>query len=211
VVELEKKRDCKRELKEYYGPSSVAPEIVNIPAFKYLMVDGIGMDFENGASQDAIQALFGVAYKAKFMLKREQGIDYGVMPLEGLWWSDDMGDFINGNREQWRWTYMIMQPEFVTADIIQAAMQAVKASKKSNSLDLMRFESFHEGLAAQILHIGPFAEEHPNIMKIHRFIAENEGVLDGKHHEIYLSDFRKTDPSRLKTVLRQPFVGKAQC
>jgi hypothetical protein len=201
------KLDLKRELKEYYSPSANGPVIVNVPSFKYLMIDGIGMDFD-GESQKAIQALFGVAYKVKFMLKKEQGTDFVIMPLEGLWWAEDMNDFVNGNREKWQWTYMIMQPEFVTVDIVQAAIKEVKAAKKDNTVDLLRFEKYHEGLSAQMMHNGSFSEEHPNIMKIHRLIEENGGIFDDnklKHHEIYLSDFRKTAPEKLKTVLRQPF------
>jgi hypothetical protein len=205
---MEQKIDLKLELKKYYNPSAKTPEILEVPSFKYLMIDGISMDFGNEDSQNAIQALFGVSYKVKFTLKKEQGLDYGVMPLEGLWWADDLNDFINGNRDKWQWTYMIMQPEFVASDLIQAAMKEVKKSKGLKTVDLLRLEDYEEGLTAQIMHIGPFSEEHPNIMKIHRFIKESGGTFDGKiqkHHEIYLSDFRKTAPEKLKTVLRQPF------
>jgi hypothetical protein len=207
---MDKKLDLKRELKKYYNPSSSVPEIVDVPNFKYLMIDGIGMDFENGDSQNAIQALFGVSFKIKFMLKRTQGIDYVVMPLEGLWWSDDLNDFVNGNRDKWRWTYMIMQPEFVTADLVQAALKEVKKSKANKLLDQLRFEDYQEGLSAQMMHNGPFSEEHPYIMEIHRLIKESGGNLmetTKKHHEIYLSDFRKTEPEKLRTILRQPFCN----
>jgi hypothetical protein len=131
------------------------------------------------------------------------------MPLEGLWWADDMNDFVNGNRDKWRWTFMIMQPDFITVDIVEAAIQEVKKSKGSQALDLLRFEDYQEGLATQMMHIGPFSEEHQNIMKIHHIIEESGGTFDGKlqkHHEIYLSDFRKTVSEKLKTVLRQPFT-----
>jgi hypothetical protein len=205
---MEKKLDYKREYKEYYSPSSSVPEIVDVPSFKFLMIDGIGMNFENGDSQSAIQALFGVSFKVKFLAKKLQGIDYVVMPLEGLWWADDLDDFVNGNREKWQWTYMIMQPEFITAELVQAAIKEIKKSKENAAVDRLRFEDYQEGLSAQIMHNGPFAEEHPNIMKIRQLIQGNGGTFNGgfqKHHEIYLSDFRKTAPEKLRTILRQPF------
>jgi hypothetical protein len=202
------KIDLKKKYRQFYHPSSTAPEIVDIPEFQYLMIDGIGMDFGNETSQDAIQALFGVAFKIKFLSKEERGIDYGVMPLEGLWWADDMNDFINGNRVKWRWTYMIMQPEFVTSDLLRAAIEEVKKSKTNTALERLRLEGYPEGISAQIMHIGSFAKEHPNIMKVHQFIEDNQGTFEDrrrKHHEIYLSDFRKTAPGKMKTILRQPF------
>ncbi|HBF37286.1 MAG TPA: hypothetical protein DDW50_08185 [Firmicutes bacterium] len=205
---MEKKLDLKHEFKRYYHPAAGAPEIVDIPGFQFLMIDGLGMDFENGDSQNAIQALFAVSFKVKFLARKAQGTDYVVMPLEGLWWADDPNDFIKDNRERWCWTYMILQPEWITADLIHTAIQEVKKSKANPLVEHLRLENYHEGLSSQIMHIGPFAGEHPNIMKIHQLIAENGGSFDGKtekHHEIYLSDFRKTAPEKLKTVLRQPF------
>jgi hypothetical protein len=199
------KLDYKKEYKSYYNPSPKIPEILEIPDFKFLMIDGTGM---KESFQNAIQALFGVSFKAKFVMKKEQGLDYVVMPLEGLWWADDMDDFMSGNKEKWNWTLMIMQPDFVTPEIIQASIQEAKKGESRDALDLLRLENYAEGLSAQILHVGSFSEEHPNIMRIHELIAENGGKFDGKrqkHHEIYLSDFRKTAPEKLRTVLRQPF------
>jgi hypothetical protein len=198
------KIDLKKEYKAFYNPSSQKPEIVTVPQFQFLMIDGRGApgcaDF-----QKAIEALFGVSYKAKFACKKAPGMDYVVMPLEGLWWADDLNDFMAGNRDEWRWTLMMMQPDFVTADIIQTAIRSAKDNDTNPALDQLRFESFQEGLSAQILHIGPFADEHPNIVKLHELIKSTGGALIQKHHEIYLSDFRKTAPEKLKTVLRQPF------
>ncbi|HBE77798.1 MAG TPA: hypothetical protein DDW65_08430 [Firmicutes bacterium] len=208
------KTDLKKKYRQFYNPSSITPAIVDIPEFQYLMIDGIGMDFGDETSQDAIQALFGVAFKIKFLSKKERGIDYVVMPLEGLWWAEDMNDFINGNRDKWCWTYMIMQPEFVASDLMRAAIEEVKKSKTNKALERLRLEGYQEGISAQIMHIGPFAEEHPNIMKVHQFIEDNQGTLEDKrrkHHEIYLSDFRKTAPEKMKTILRQPFQYKGYC
>ena len=205
---MEKKLDLKRELKKYYHPSVSTPEVVEVPSFQFLMINGVGMDFDKGDSQDAIQALFSVSYKVKFLAKKTLGIDYVVMPLEGLWWADDLNDFVNGNRDKWCWTYMVMQPEFVTADLVGAAIDDVTKSKDLKAARQLRLEDYQEGLSAQIMHIGPFADEHPNILKIHQLIEDDHGTFDGKkqkHHEIYLSDFRKIAPEKMKTVLRQPF------
>jgi hypothetical protein len=205
---MDKKLDLKRELKKFYNPSPGISEIIEVPRFQFLMIDGMGMDFEKGDSQTAIEALFSVSYKVKFLAKKTLGLDYVVMPLEGLWWADDLNDFVNGNRDKWRWTYMIMQPEFVTIDLVGAVIDDVVKSKDLKTARQLRLEDYQEGLSAQIMHIGPFADEHPNIMKIHQLIEDNHGTFDGKkqkHHEIYLSDFRKVAPEKMKTILRQPF------
>lgn len=201
------KIDLKKEYKAFYNPSPQKPEIVTVPQFQFLMIDGCGAPGCE-AFQKSIEALYGVSYKAKFACKKAPGMDYVVMPLEGLWWADDFNDFMAGNRDQWRWTLMMMQPDFVTVDIIQAAIKMAKENEPNPVLDQLRFETYAEGLSAQILHTGPFADEHPNIMKLHELIASTGGTFDEKaykHHEIYLSDFRKTAPEKLKTVLRQPF------
>jgi hypothetical protein len=138
--------------------------------------------------------------------KGNAGVDYAVMPLEGLWWADDMSRFSTSDKDAWKWTMMIMQPEFVTVEQFEEAKGQVEKKKGSlTALAGIRFEAFREGRAAQILHVGPFADEGPNIEKIHRFIEELGHERTGKHHEIYLSDPRRTAPERLKTVIRQPF------
>ena len=126
------------------------------------------------------------------------------MPLEGLWWADNMAEFSIERKADWKWTAMIMQPEYVTRDRLNAAMEQVKKKKNPSALSKLRFDSYHESQAAQIMHIGPFAEEGPTIEKIHQFIVDNKYELSGKHHEIYLSDFRRAAPEKLKTVIRQP-------
>ena len=138
--------------------------------------------------------------------KGASGIDYGVLPLEGLWWADDMSQFITGNKETWKWTLMIMQPEFVTTKLFNEAVEQVRKKKNPAALAKVRFESYPEGKAAQIMHLGPFSEEGPTIEKVHRFIEENGFKRTGKHHEIYLSDIRKAAPEKWKTVVRQPMT-----
>lgn len=199
------KRDLKRELGALYMPSAHHVTAVDVPRMSFLMIDGHGDPNTSRAYSDAVEALFSVSYRLKFAIKKGPlGIDYGVMPLEGLWWADEMTDFVSGERSRWQWTMMIMQPPFVTADMVEEAMAATRAKKDLVALGLMRFEEFEEGPAAQILHVGPFTGEGPTIERVHAFIRESGHALAGKHHEIYLSDIRKADPAKWKTVIRQP-------
>lgn len=144
------------------------------------------------------------------MFKRgESAIDYGVMPLEGLWWADDMSDFVNDNKENWQWTMMIMQPELISVDDVKLAVSQInekKGNKAPVALERVRFESFTEGPCAQILHVGPFSEEGPTVEKVHSYIEESGKNLSGKHHEIYLTDIRRAAPENWKTVIRQPMA-----
>jgi hypothetical protein len=205
---MENKVDLKKQYKQFYNPSSKEPVMLDIPQFQYLTIEGQGTT-KSESFQEAIKALFSVSYKTKFIIKKEKSVDYGVMPLEGLWWADDMNDFINDNRSEWKWILMIMQPGFVEADTIQSVIELLSKKEGYGSLKKLKLQSFTEGHAAQIMHIGPFSEEHENIMKLHRLIEMNHFKFDGKmqkHHEIYLSDFRKVAPEKMKTILRQPFI-----
>lgn len=199
------KIDFKKQLKHLYGPSDKKVEIVEVPQMNFLMIDGEGDPNTSKSFSDAVEALYPISYTLKFMVKNgEIGIDYGVLPLEALWWADDMSAFTTGNKDAWKWTVMIMQPEFITTKMFEKAMDKVERKKKPVSLPLVRFETFKEGKAAQILHIGLFSEEGPTIRKVHEFIKEAGGSLSGKHHEIYLSDIRKATPEKWKTLIRQP-------
>ncbi|WP_457593969.1 GyrI-like domain-containing protein [Hydrogenimonas sp.] len=199
------KIDYKKELKHLYMPSAKKVEVVDVPTMNFLMIDGEGDPNRSESFQDAIEVLYPLSYTLKFMVKKgEIGIDYRVMPLEGLWWADDMSSFSAGNKDEWKWTLMIMQPDFITKAMVQEAMEEVKTKKDPVSLPMVRFESFSEGKAAQIMHIGPFSEEGPTIEKVHSFIEENGSRRRGRHHEIYLSDMRRTAPEKWKTIIRQP-------
>ncbi|MFB0551290.1 MAG: GyrI-like domain-containing protein, partial [Nitrososphaeria archaeon] len=180
------------------------PVTVDVPEMNFLMVDGKGDPNTSQEYKDAIEALYPVSYALKFMVKRREGSDYVVMPREGLWWADDVTEFTMENKDAWKWTSMIMQPERVTEDLVQEAFDQVENKRGPPALSRMRFESFHEGLSAQITHIGPFSAEGPTIEKLHNFIKENGYELRGKHHEIYLSDPRRAKPEKMKTVIRQP-------
>ena len=198
------KIDYKKELKKFYRPSAKKVVEVDIPKMNFLMVNGNGAP-ETTEYKEAIEVLYSVSYTLKFMIKKgDIGIDYGVLPLEGLWWADDMSDFINDNKSKWIWTMMIMQPELVTKDLVQAAIHQVKDKKNLPAIDKVRFEPFQEGKCAQTLHVGPFSEEGPTVERVHSFIAECGSELIGKHHEIYLTDIRRAAPENWKTVIRQP-------
>ena len=200
-----KKIDYKKELKHLYRPSARKVEIVDVPEMNFLMIDGKGDPNKSQSFQDAIDVLYPLSYALKFMIKRgEMAVDYGVLPLEGLWWTDDMSTFSVENKDGWQWTLMIMQPDFVTGEMVLEAIDQVRVKKNPASLPLVRFESFEEGKAAQIMHIGPFSEEGPTVEKVHAFIEENGFQRRGKHHEIYLSDIRRAAPEKWKTVIRQP-------
>jgi hypothetical protein len=198
------KIDYKKQLKHLYAPSAKKVEVVEVPQMNFLMVDGEGDPNTSKAFSDAIEALYSLSYTLKFMVKEKMSVDYGVLPLEAIWWADDMSAFSTGNKDAWKWTAMIMQPEFITPSMVEEATEAVRRKKNPVSLPLVRFEAFQEGRAAQILHVGPFSEEGPTIEKVHSFIESNANRRTGKHHEIYLTDLRRAAPEKWKTVVRQP-------
>lgn len=198
------KIDLKKELKHLYNPSAKKVAIVDVPKMNFLMINGAGDPNTAKEYKDAVEALFAVSYALKFMTKKRKGIDYGVMPLEGLWWTDDMARFSIEDKDIWKWTSMIMQPEYVTEDLVSKALEQVEKKKNPPALSKIRFEGFHEGMSAQIMYIGSYSAEGPSIKKLHNFIKETGHELRGKHHEIYLSDPRRSAPERMKTVIRQP-------
>ena len=206
--------DLKKDLKYLYAPSSKKVEIVAVPRLQFAMIDGaIEKGSEPGKSPsfaEATQALYGISYTLKFMLKKRKtnAVDYPVMALEGLWWVED-GMFDITIKDNWFYTLMILQPGVITPDLFEAAREQVQ-KKKGDVLALSkaRLEYFEEGPCAQTMHIGPYAAEPATVERMRAFALEN-GYRDcvglgGKHHEIYLGDPRKADPSRLKTVLRHP-------
>lgn len=200
------KIDLKKENKEFYYPSTKKVAMVKLPEMKFIMIDGQGDPNTAKEYQDAMETIFPVAYKTKFTSKKEKSKDYVVMPLEGLWWADNMEEFSIADKSSWKWTVMIRQPDFITQTIINKAIEELERKKDLPSIYKLRFENFKEGLAAQIMHVGPYGEaEAPAVSKIHDFIEKEGYKLRGKHHEIYISDMRRTKPEKLKTVIRQPF------
>ncbi|MBT3244792.1 MAG: hypothetical protein HN352_16720 [Bacteroidetes bacterium] len=199
------KIDYKKELKYLYRPSANKVETVDVPKMDFLMIDGIGNPNTSQDFKDATEGLYALAYAVKFMIKKgELEVDFGVMPLEALWWVDNMTKFDVDNKDDWKWTLMIMQPEIVSKQIIAEAREQVRINKKLPILSQIRYDSYDEGNSAQTLHLGPFSEEGPTIEKVHNFISENGNKNAGKHHEIYLSDIRKAEPAKWRTVIRQP-------
>jgi len=171
------------------------------------MINGEGDQGAAEAYPDAIGALYGAAYSIKFAMKAENKTpDFSVMPLEGLWWADDIDDFIKRRRDRWKWTLMIAMPDFVTKTDVETAKIAAAKKKDIPAIGEVRFERFQEGPCTQIMYLGSYVEEGPTILALHKFIANHGKRLSGLHHEIYLSDPRRTAPEKLKTVIRQPFA-----
>ena len=198
-----KKIDYKKELSVLYKAAS-NPVFIDVPKLNYLMIEGVGDPNTSVDYKNAVEALYPVAYTIKFMIKKNKDIDYGVMPLEGLWWVDDMTKFSVDDKKSWKWNSMIMQPEIITKEHFKKAIEIVKEKKDLAAIDKIKFETYNERKCAQILHTGPFSEEGPTIQTLHNFISESGYKKSGKHHEIYLSDIRKAAPEKWKTIIRQP-------
>ena len=197
------KVDLKRELRGLYRASRT-PTLVEVPELRFLMIDGHGDPNTSAAYRDAVSALFSVAYAARFALKRAGVLDYGVMPLEGLWWVPDMTAFSTADKSAWDWTMMILQPDQVTEAVIEEAKVKAAGKVPAEVLERLRLEPFAENRAAQVLHVGPYSVEGPTIAALHAFITDQGAQLTGKHHEIYLGDPARSAPDKLTTILRQP-------
>jgi hypothetical protein len=201
------KLDFKRELKHLYRPSGRTFSVVDVPPMAFLMVDGHGDPNTAPEYAEAVEALYAVAYKLKFASKKlEDGGDYVVPPLEGLWWAEDMEAFTTQlDKSAWDWTMMIMQPEWISREMFEEAVQQVAKAKDPPALPKVRLDTYDEGLAVQIMYTGSYDDEGPVIARMHHeFMPENGYEPAGKHHEIYLGDPRRVAPEKLKTVIRQP-------
>ncbi|HJE51883.1 MAG TPA: GyrI-like domain-containing protein [Tessaracoccus flavescens] len=226
--------DFKREVAAYQAKKGRF-DIITVPPMQFLMIDGAGDPNTSPIYAASVETLYPVAYTLKFFSKRELGRDYAVMPLEGLWWADDMAAYTVGDKSAWQWRLMIMVPDWIEREHFEAATAQVaakarsaktaKVSKTSSSksggqataeasgtaprLDDLRLETYDEGLSVQTLHVGPFSDEGPVLEEMHeRFIPSNGLTMTGEHHEIYLSDIRRAAPEKWRTILRQP-VGRA--
>ncbi len=195
------KIDLKKQLKELYSASAKKPSFVDVPKLKYLMIDGSGDPNANPEFSDAFNAMYSVAYTLKFGPPR---LDFSVMPPEGLWWTEGGGCFNIADRASWQWTLMMVLPDVITGAMVRSAKTIVEKKKNLVRVNELRLESWREGKAVQIMHIGPYSEEGPTLERLHQFAAENGYALSGKHHEIYFSDPRRAKPEKLKTLLRQP-------
>ncbi|MBN1148285.1 MAG: GyrI-like domain-containing protein [Anaerolineales bacterium] len=206
--------DLKKDLKAFYQPPVRKVEVVEVPRFNFLVIDGA---IEPGMAPDSspmfeenMAALYGAAYTLKFTLKKRavDPVDYPVMALEGLWDVRD-GNFDFAIKDNWVYTLMILVPDLITQDIFEQALAQLREKKGDQpGLARLRLDSFAEGLCVQTMHIGPYANEPETLERMQAFMQTN-GYRDlvgagGKHHEIYLGDPRRAAPDKLKTVLRHP-------
>ena len=183
------------------------PRLVRVPPLTFLGIDGHGDPNTSQTYVDAVSALFSMSYAAKFAIKKASGQNVKVSPLEGLWWADDMETFLTGRKSDWDWTMMIRQPDLVTGDLVERLAAEVSAKKSLPAIPDLRLVAIAEGTAAQVLHVGPYADEGPTIERLHTYIRDRGFVFDGrhqKHHEIYLGDPRRAAPAKLRTIIRQP-------
>ena len=201
------KTDVKKQFKELYRPGTKEFVLVDVPEMQILMIDGEGSPDSQGYSR-SIQWLYSVVYPIKFIAKKAVAKDFVAPPLEALWWADDMDSYLNGDKDLWKWRAFMVVPDWVDGAMFDEAVE--KASTKLGDVpQSLRLASFDEGLCVQIMHIGPYSEEAPTIARMHNeFLPANDLVRTGLHHEIYISDPRKSAPEKLKTVLRQPVRRK---
>jgi hypothetical protein len=197
------KIDYKKELKELYTGKKDDFKIINVPSINYLQIHGSGDPNTDPNYRSSIEALYATAYAIKFICKKKE-MDFTVMPLEGLWYAEDYAVFESREKNKWSWTMLIMLPPFVTEHIFREAIDTVKKKKDNPKISEVFFEQYEEGLCIQTLHIGSYDNEGPIISQMYRYLSEHGYQLSGKHHEIYLSDPRKNNIDKLKTIIRQP-------
>ena len=195
-------------VKALYFPSKKQPVIITVPPLRYAMVDGKGDPNTSEEFQNAMGALYAVSYGIKMLPKKgilpEGYFEYKVNALEGLWDMPEGEEFDTARKDSLVWTMMIMQPPFVTPGLFADVLTQAKKKKADNPpMDAVRFEALSEGLCCQITHIGPYDDEPATFARMAQFTEENGYRRTGRgHHEIYMSDFRRTAPEKLKTVLR---------
>lgn len=204
------KADLKKEIAAYSARRG-SFQIVDVAPQQYVMVDGSGDPNTVQRYRDAVSALFSLAYALKFLSRDLLGRDHVVMPLEALWWADDMASFTTQrDKARWSWTAMILVPDWISADHVEQARSSVLRKGALPLADEVRLERLDEGRCVQTLHVGPYDDEAPVLEAMHHDFAPSHGLrLRGRHHEIYLSDARRTAPERLRTILRQPVEDAA--
>lgn len=204
------KTDFKKTLKQFYAPKNTDWQEVEVPELQYLMIDGAGNPNTATEYADAVAVLYSIAYPLKFMSKRELGKDYTVMPLEGLWYADDMSVFEKFDKDAYKWTMMIMQPEWITTEMFEKVAAAANEKNPDLPHKKVRLQSLSEGRCMQLFHIGSYDDEAPKLSQLHHEIMPGQKLdFNGHHHEIYLSDPRRVAPEKLKTILRQPITQRA--
>lgn len=199
------KADLRKLLPAHFTASAGEWAPVDLPPVPYLMIDGKGSPGDGNEYRHALETLYPAAYAIKFHSKLALGRDYVVPPLEGLWWSDDLHAFTSGRRDEWRWTMMTMLPDWIGQDEFDTALAGAAKKKPEVEFARLRRETLAEGQCLQTLHLGSFADEAPTLARLHDEIMPWRGLtFAGPHHEVYLSDPRRTAPEKLRTILRQP-------
>lgn len=199
------KIDFKKEFKSEYTASQKEIKLIEIPKLNYLAIQGSGNPNTTPMYQEAIEALYAVAYTIKFKIKKEGQMDYGVMPLETLWWlPEEKTEMDESNKSSWCWETLIMQPLFIDEKMVSEAIKEVGSKKRLSLTGAIKFKVLEEGLAMQMMHKGPYDKEEESIALLHEFIKNNGYTKVGLHHEIYLNDPRRTAADNLKTIIRQP-------
>lgn len=197
--------DIKKERRDLYAARRDRIDLVDVPRMGYLMVDGHGDPNTSADYRAVVEALYTTAYAVRAIAKKKLDRTHTVGPLEGLWSADDLRVFKTREHDSWVWTLMIVQPDWVTSSMVDEAMDQVETSKNLSAGHRVRFDDYAEGRCAQTLHVGPYDEEGPTIARMHdEFMPAEKLVPRGHHHEIYLSDARRVEPARLRTILRQP-------
>ena len=198
------KMDFRKSLKQLYQPPVAEFVAVEVPTMQFVKVDGVGDPNTSKDYKTAVEWLYSVSYAMKFAAKATLGKDYVVPPLEGLWWSDDPSTFVKRQKDRWRWTMMIMTPDFVDRPMFETAV--AKAGRKLGATPAsLRLEAYDEGPSLQTMHVGSYDDEGPVLARLHEEVMPARSLtFNGPHHEIYLGDPRRTKPEALKTVLRQP-------
>ena len=200
--------DLRRELASYSATCGRF-EVLTVPPMRYLMVDGHGDPNTSTAYQDALATLYPVAYALTFLSKRTLGRAVRITPLEALWWADDMSAFTTArDKAAWSWTLMLLVPDWLGSEHVDAARASVTAKGRAPVMSALRCERLDEGLVVQTLHIGPYDDEGPLLDAMHTEVIPSMGLrVTGRHHEVYLTDARRTAPHRLRTILRQPVAA----
>ncbi len=201
--------DLKKQYKDLYSPSAKVVQVVSVPNLRFIRIDGeIEEGYRPGDSPGfaaATEAIYGISYTLKFASKQrpENPIDYPVMALEGQWWVEQ-GVYDFNNTAGWKYSLMMMQPEHITPQMFGEALEKLRKKRPNPALAALRLEDFVEGRAIQVMHIGPYSSEPETIRRMDEFAVEHGYTLHGRHHEIYLSDPRRADAEKMKTILRHP-------
>jgi hypothetical protein len=198
------KVDFKKTLPSYTAKAGKI-DLIDVPSIRYLAVDAEGDPNTSDSFHQAIGSLYPLAYTLKFASKLDLDLDYAVMPLEALWWADDMDSFaVSQDKGAWHSTVLMMIPEWITPERVDSAKEKVASKVSAEQIERIRVLDLVEGKSAQTLYIGSYDAEGPTIEAMHAFIAKRGMVRSGKHHEIYMSDPRRVEPAKYRTIIRQP-------